>query len=321
MIDTVAISVGLDSVEAVLREELARGQERAETLVPIMRHLLVNDSTSIFSDEVVAGVRGMMASIAGELQDRFGDAESNGDHGDERGDQIFELTGALVENFALVEHLHALALEWQWTRQLQSRMGVDQVLSPLLQELIASQADATSVIAMKLLASQARFCQSQRRMQLSLFELPGDLLHAALIAMRTVAGTDPDADECAAAAEAAIRREYDEAASRLGLLTRLVDSLGGGALAALSLSHAGPAMFLSALAIGSGQDRARTVLSTDEGQAIRLALGLRAAGLKPKGVEEQMLSLHPNFMLPEGFDRLNSDRAAAMLSLVSYRER
>jgi hypothetical protein len=321
MIDTAAISVGLDSVEAVLREELARGQERAETLVPIMRHLLVNDSTSIFSDEVVAGVRGMMSDIVSQLLDRLAGPEVNGDNDDKRADEISELTGALVENFAFVEHLHALALEWQWTRRLQSKLGVDPVLSPLLQELIALQANATSVVAMKLLASQARFCQSQRRMQLSLFELPGDLLHAALIAMRTVAGTDPDTDERAAKAEAAVRREYDEATSRLGLLTRLVEGLGGGALAALSLSHAGPAMFLSALAIGSGQDRDKSVLSTDEGQAIRLALGLRAAGLKPKGVEEKMLSLHPDFILPEGFDRLNSDRAAAMLSLVSYRER
>jgi hypothetical protein len=47
---------------------------------------------------------------------------------------------------------------------------------------------------MNLLAAQARFGQAQRRMRLPLAELPGDLLHGALIAMRHVVGTESTAD-------------------------------------------------------------------------------------------------------------------------------
>jgi hypothetical protein len=90
--------------------------------------------------------------------------------------------------------------------------------------------------------------------------------------------------------------------------------MGGGALAALSISHAGVAIFASALSIASGQSRDMAVLSTNEAQLARLALALRAAGLKPAAVEEQFLSLHPEVALPEGFEQLGSDRAAAMLA-------
>ena len=73
-------------------------------------------------------------------------------------------------------------------------------------------------------------------------------------------------------------------------------------------------MFLSALALASGQDRDTAVLATNEGQLARLALALRAAGLKPTAVEEQFVSLHPEVSLPDGFDSLGADRAAALLA-------
>jgi hypothetical protein len=93
--------------------------------------------------------------------------------------------------------------------------------------------------------------------------------------------------------------------------------MGGGAIAALSVDHAGVAIFLSALSIGSGQDRDLTILSTNNRQLARLALALRASGLKPKAVEEQFAYLHPEFSLPEGFDDLRADRAAALLATSS----
>ena len=74
------------------------------------------------------------------------------------------------------------------------------------------------------------------------------------------------------------------------------------------------AFFVSALALASGQDRDMAVLATNEGQLARLALALRAAGLKPAGVEEQFLALHPDVALPEGFETLGADRAAALLA-------
>jgi hypothetical protein len=191
------------------------------------------------------------------------------------------------------------------------------VLSPLLQALIASPDGSTAALAMKLLASQARFCQAQRRMRLPLAELPGDMLHAALVSMRATAGTEPEAEEQTAHAEASIRAGYDESRSRLGLASRLVTEMGGGAVAALSIAHAGVAIFLSALAAGSGQDRDLVVLSTNEAQLARLAVALRAAGLKPSAIEEQFLAIHPDITPPEGFERLGADRAAALLAVAA----
>jgi hypothetical protein len=97
------------------------------------------------------------------------------------------------------------------------------------------------------------------------------------------------------------------------LIGRLVTGLGATATAALAVDHAGVAIFLSALALASGQDRDLAVLSTNDRQLARLALSLRASGLKPKAVEEQFLYLHPEVALPEGFDQLRPDRAAALL--------
>jgi hypothetical protein len=100
------------------------------------------------------------------------------------------------------------------------------------------------------------------------------------------------------------------------MISRLVTGMGGGAVAALSVGHAGVAVFLSALAIGSGQDRDLVALSTNEAQLARLAVALRAAGLKLTAIEEQVLAIHPDMAVPEGFDRLGADRAAALLALA-----
>jgi hypothetical protein len=90
--------------------------------------------------------------------------------------------------------------------------------------------------------------------------------------------------------------------------------MGGNAISALSIDHAGASIFLTALSIGSGQDRDLSVISTNDRQLARLALALRASGLKPQAVEEQFLYLHPEVALPGGFENLRSDRAAALLS-------
>lgn len=302
------------SVETVLRHELAHGDALIGTIAPILRHLLANDDHSVFSDEIIARVRGMMSHLAHQLLDKVaGDAEECIERTYEEA-AVASLISSFVAQPAFLAHVHALALEWQLTERMQARLGLDPVLAPLLQALVASPSAETSSQAMSLLAAQARFGQSQRRMQLPLGELPGDLLHGALVALRTFAGTETEADDAAAAAEAAIRAQYDESRSRLGLISRLVTGMGGGATAALSLAHAGTAMFLSALALASGQDRDMAVLATNEGQLARLALALRAAGLKPAAVEEQFVSLHPEVSLPDGFDSLGADRAASLLA-------
>lgn len=306
------IQIGTPSVEDVLRDDLAQGDALIGTLGPILRHLLANDDHSLFSDEIVARVRGMIEHISAQLLHAQADAIGLED----RQSLIAERRDAFADSFfghsALLGHCHALALEWQLTERLQARNDVDPVLSPLLQALIASNDADTGGLAMTTLAAQARFVQAQRRMELPLAELPGDLFHAALITLRAQASEAED--QAAAAAEATLRAKFDEGNSRLGLLARLVTGMGNGAIAALAIEHAGVAIFLTALAIGSAQDRDLAVLSTNDRQLARLALALRAAGLKPQAVEEQFLYLHPETSLPDGFEELRADRAAALLS-------
>jgi hypothetical protein len=315
MNDAPVSSATAESAESALRASLARGDETAGAIAPILRRLLVSDHSSLFCDEIVARVRGMLDHVARQLLDRLAAGDGVVERIEHDPDRRLELVEALVADSAFMAHVHALALEFQLTERLQLRLSLDPVLSPLLQALIASADGATAEVAMKLLASQARFCQAQRRMQLPLAELPADLLHAALLLLRSRAGAEGGVAARAAAAEAAIREQFDESRSRIGLIARLLSGLGGGAAAALSVSHAGAAIFLSALAHGSGQDRDYAVVSTNESQLARLALALRAAGLKPASVEGELLALHPDFMLPAGFERLGADRAAGILAV------
>lgn len=303
------------SIEAVLAEELARGDVIMESAGPVLRHLLANDDTSLFGDEVVARTRGMIGDLADQLLAHQALAASTSDEDGFVAERRDALAAMLIENPAILAHVHALALEWQLTDRFQARAAIDPVLSPLLQALIASKEPEVAASAMAMLAAQARFIQQQRRMELPLAELPGDLFHAALLTMRSCAGEAED--QSASQAEARFREQFDESRSRLGLASRLVTAMGGGAMAALSVSHAGTAIFLTALGLASGQSRSSAVMATNERQLARFALSLRAAGLKPAAVEEQFALFHPDVLLPQGFQHLRADRAAAMLSMAA----
>ncbi len=300
-------------VEGILRDELTRGDAIIDSAAPILRHLLANDDHSLFGDEVVARVRGMVGHLADQML--LVQAQSAGSEDIETflGDRREVLSAQLIDHPALLAHLHVLALEWQLTERLQGRAAIDTVLSPLLQALIASPDGAVAAVAMAMLAAQARFIQQVRRMELPLCELPGDLFHVALLTMRSCAVEEEQG--VAEAAEASLRGTFDESRSRLGLASRLVTTMGGGAVAALSVAHAGVAIFLTALGLASGQSRGMAAMATNERQLGRLALSLRAAGLKSIAVEEQFALFHPDICLPEGFEQLRADRAAAILAM------
>lgn len=299
-------------VEALLRDELAQGDIALGSVGPVLGHLLANHDHSLFSDEIVSRVRGMVADLARQLLTAHANAAELPDSRDQVERAQAALAQALLADSDLVSHCHALALEWHLTARLESRSGIDPVLSPLLQALIASDEAATAATAMAALAAQARFVQQQRRMELPLSELPADHYHRALATW--IERVQPQDAEPALRAAATLRDDYDESASRIGLLARLVHTMGAGALAALSVSHAGPAIFLSALAAASRQERALAILATNDRQLARLALSLRAAGLKPQAIEEQFLYLHPEIALPDGFEALRADRAQALLA-------
>lgn len=306
------------TVEAVMRAELAHGDAMAGTILPILRHLISAEDNSVFSDEILARVRGMLSSLAISLLDTVSAAGGQAGYGGHSAPLTNELTNALMESEALLTHLHCSALEWQLTERLQARLALDPVVSPLVQALIASPDSATQGLAMAFLAAQARWCQAQRRMELTLTEMPAELFHGALIALRRVCDGDFDMEGQAARAEQALRDRYEEASTRLGLAGRLVMSMGSGALAALAVGHAGVPLFITALAMNSGQERDPVVLSTHESQLARFALALRAAGQKPGLIEEQFLTLHPDITMPAGFDRLGVDLAASILTSGRY---
>ncbi len=303
--------LAIESIESVLRAELAHGDSLIGTIIPIMRHLVASDDHSVFSEEIVARTRSMLEDVSRQLLVARAEAAGAENPQDQDHDALGDLAKGVAIDTAMLAHIHALALEWQLTERMHARLSVDPVLSPLLQALIASSDPVTAASAMQLLAAQARYVQSQRRMQLPIGELPADLLHNALVALRSHFGMD---DAEAAQAEQSVCQKFDESSSRIGLMSRLVLGMGGGALAALSVEHAGVSLFLTALGIAAGQDRSLAVLSTNEGQLARLALALSAAGLKPQVVEEQFVALHPDVSLPPGFELLGPDRAAAILS-------
>lgn len=300
----------LDSVEDILRQELGRGDAMIATARPILRHLVANDDKGLFNDEAVARIRGMMTHVATQLLFAQAGVIEALDPAAYAAERQEDLVQALFEDGALLAHAHALTLEAQIAERLRARGGIDSVLTPLIQELAAAKEGETAALAIAVLAAQARFMQQQRRMELPLGELPGDLLHSALVLLRDHGGSE----EQAAEVERRLRETYDEGSSRLGLLTRLIMTLGSKATRALSIDHAGLALFATALALASGQERELTVLSFADRQFARLALGLRAAGLRQQAVEEHFLYLHPEVALPEGFDTLRPDRAAALLA-------
>ena len=298
-----------------LRHALLQGDAMLAGIEPILAHLLSAPDHSLFSDEIVARVRGMLADLARQVLRM--QAEATGQKGR---DAFAERHGEpLAEHFqasrALLSHCHALAIEWQLTERLEAQMGLDPVLSPLMQRLVAASESSVSSTAMAALAAQARFAQAQRRMELPLGELPGDLLHQMLLAWRRYCGeTRSDAVQ---RAETKLRQSYDESKGRLSLFARLVGGQEGAS--ALVLEEAGAGLFFTALAARSGQDRELAVLSSHGRQTVRLALGLRAAGLEPRRIDEVLLQIHPGAAPVVGLDAIAPDRARGMLLDAAHR--
>lgn len=316
-------SAAASSVETVLRDELARADRALAGVAPVLGHVLAAAGHSLVSDAVVARVQGMLNDLARQLVGRLamdkGEAPGSGPDADPA--SIEALAAQLANDTPMLSFLHALAMEGLLTERLNQRVSIDPVLSPLWQELIASEDAATSETAMQALAAQSRFMQAQRRMQQPVLELSSEALERAL---RIFARTTPvDREAHTMQGMRALKQEYDEAKTRIGLIARLVSSLRGGVVAALELEHAGLALFASALAHKTGQSRERTVLACHDQQAARLALALRASGLDGAGVERQLITLDPDIRLPRGLDGVSPENARAILqdSLArSFRE-
>lgn len=263
----------------MLAAELARGERAVQAVVPVLRHLLASEGPSLVNEAVVARVRGMLHDLACQLcLGKRGPVAATAAH-----EQTIEAIAArLVAEDALLAHLHALALESQLAEKFEASLSLDPVLSPLLQELIASDDPAVAELAMGALAAQARFMQVQRRMEMPLEELPAELLGTAIRCAEGLAGAE------SARALAALQTGYDEAATRLALFGRLVAAMRRAVVACLAFDRAGLALFASGLAALAETNRAEIVLSCNAQQTLRLALALRAAGLDVPAIGRQL---------------------------------
>lgn len=290
-------------VEHILKEELARGDKALRGVPPVLTHMLASSGQAMVSDAIVARLRGMLEALANQLLGAKSDASPNGR-------EIDWVCERLAGDSVVLSYCYALAMEAHLAERLERRGSLDPVLSPLMQELIASEDAATGELAMNALAAQSRFIQSQRRMDLPLSELPAELFHAVLKIWETQDRSDP----AVAPAIKSLKSTYDEASSRVGLFARLVSAMRGGVIAALELEHAGLALFVSALSALAKQPRELAILACHERQAARLALSLRAAGLEVDAIERQFLLLDPAERLPGGIASIDRSRAAELLS-------
>ena len=298
--DNVVTSV-TETEQAVgaLRRDLAQCDSALAGVAPVLSHLLATNGQALVSEDLVARMRGMLGNLAGSMLSAEAEATAGSKQIDSS--RLIGLSNRLAGSSILVSHCYALAMEGQLTADLEERCGIDQVLTPLLQELIASTDDSIAELAMATMSAQARYVQAQRRMSLPIVELPAELFHEAVSQWRS-------------SVSEGYQSELDEGNSRLGLLTRLIGAMGNGVRAALDLEHAGFALFATALARTSKQPRELAVLSCHERQATRLAIALRAAGLKPEEVRKQFLMIQNDLTLPDGADLVAPETAAAMLA-------
>ncbi|MEP5938920.1 MAG: hypothetical protein ABJ239_11380 [Erythrobacter sp.] len=295
-----------------LRAELAQGDQSLAGVAPVLVHLLSQSGQSLVSDQMVALMRGMLSGMASELLEQL-DAEPGGQS--DQSDLHHALVNALSNNTQLLSHCFANSIEAQISQRLERDLHMDQVLSPLLQELIASTDQELAELAMNVMAAQARFVQAQTRMRLPLSELPADLFRLVLMTCQEVLSRESETNFKQASAK--LTEGFDEASGRPALLSRLTIAMRGGANAALNIEHGGVALFASALAQITKQPRELAIIGCSDRQHARLALGLRAASQSYDRIEQVMAIVHPQVDMSPAFANLTPQAAKTMLSKSS----
>lgn len=311
-------ATGHSGPDFAMRRDLGAASRAIAETAPVLRYLLQHHANPLLSDVVVARVQGLLTDLARQLADTipasaWPDEPSRTAFGD-------DLCNALADTPALLCHAHALALEWQLVENMEVRLGLDIALPPLLQARVGSPDAVISGTASVLLAAQARFAQAMRRMELPLMELPADLFRICLNTMRALGEDREGTAAYATAAESALRERYDERRTRLGLIERVIIKLDAEAVQALSLEHAGVAIFLTAVAIGSGQDRSGATFAVVDPDVLRFALSLTACGLNSGEVAAQLLAVHPQASIPHGLDLIAPDHALDLLAASNAAE-
>lgn len=299
---------GQTAAEAALREHLAQANQVLGSVAPIIAYKLESPGQPLVNDSIVARLRGMLENLALQVL-----VAANGTSNRTRPDQqdIDLLASIFAGNERILGHLYALAMEGHLAERLEQRAALNPVHSPLLQKLVASDKPRLAELATDVLSSQARFMQQQRRMELSITELPPEVFFVLLEERENGAGCSNI--DLSTSSIGALRDSYDEAETRLGLFARLISMMSGGAVAGLELENAGLSLFASSIAALTDQPRDITILACHERQAVRLALGLRAAGQEEEAIERQLVLLEPSEWFPPGLATLPPERAASLL--------
>lgn len=295
-------------VEGVLRDELVRGDKALGGITPVLSHLLASPGLSLVSEAIVARVRGMLNDIARQI---LVASDGRAASGVPTSATIERFAEYLAQDTAILSHLYANAMEGHFTQRIETRQSIDPVLSPLMQELIASDDPGVADLAMSAMAAQSRFVQSQQRMEHSVTELPAELF--LLLIRRSIAYVAEHHPRGSPDLVQSLKRKYDESVTRTGLFSRLVIRMANGARAALEIDRAGLALFASAMSHLARQPRELAVLACHERQGARLALSLRAAGLPGGLIERQFALLELGERLPDGLDEIGPERALAIL--------
>ena len=295
-------------VDASLWDELARSERAMRSLAPVIAHLLDSDGPSLISDAIVARLRGMLSDIGNQLATTVASSIKVQWTESELKEH---LEARLINDELLIDHLYAEALELHLSRGLQERCAIDPVLSPLIQELIASQRAETGELTMAALASQSRFVRNLERMTYPLSELPQELFLSTIEHLEAFEDELSDGSILRAARE--LKVGFDEGNSRLGLLSRLVASMHGAAVAAVDLTHAGIALFASAASSLTHYERSKVIVACHEGQGARLAVLLKAAGASQSAAEQQLGLLGNTKPLPVRLEHLSQSDALSLL--------
>lgn len=275
--------------------QLAREERGRDSLRSVLPQLVVSEDAGLLGEEPVIRTRALIEALAADLL-----RESAGPA------LVPELARVLAARPALLAHCHGLALEGATAERL-AAAGVDPVLSPLLEGLMAGEAE-TAGLSMTVLAAQTRFVCRHRRLETAATELPAGLMHVALVALADLPGGPGDA------AAVPLRATYDEGRTRLSLLARLVLSAGAEGDRLLDPAQAGLALFCTALAGRAGVAREEVVLVCAPGQDLRLALLLRAAGASAEVSRSALALIHPQAGIPGEWLDLTGHRAAALLA-------
>lgn len=296
------------TLATALHQALVRGDLVQNAQIPIVAELIGSSHAVFVSEEIAARVRAMIDCLAAEIEE-ICQCVSPGDAKDCEGGEDFDELSACP---SLLKHCLACAFEGELALRLEGSIGLDPVLSPLLQELVASERGETAELGMHAVTAQARFIQSYRRMSLSLGEIPADILHDMLGRWEAVARKSRPEGVAEKVVEE-VKSHYSEASSRAGLLARLFKALGKAAGPSLLLEHAGLGLFASALALRSGQTRDTTMLSMQAGQEARLALAMVSAGLREEQLVHQLGYFCAASFLPHGILGLDRQSARTIL--------